>query len=78
MAMIFSNSELGVVVPNEPLNNETIINNSSEHLAMAVKMIAICSRWRSLKLSDFFSILPLAVCGEKIAAHRSVANSTRK
>ena len=31
-----------------------------------------------LKLSVFFSILPLTVCGENSAAHKSVVNSTIK
>ncbi|CVA85332.1 Uncharacterised protein [Serratia marcescens] len=78
METILSISEPGVVLPNEPLNSATIINSNREHLASAVVMIDICSRWRSLKLSVFFSILPLTVCGENSAAHKSVANSTIK
>ena len=78
METIFSISEPGVVLPNEPLNNATIINSNREHLANAIVMVDICSKWRSLKLSVFFSILPLTVCGENSAAHKSVVNSTIK
>ena len=35
METIFSISEPGVVLPNEPLNNATIINSNREHLANA-------------------------------------------